>query len=254
MACDAELSSVIQEPGPEQPAEAAQVRVSEETRSAEDWLVQLEVAADDLESLQARVRLRSIQGLLEDETTRFGELNYQAAEAEQPARFAVAFDKLMMDGVAEPIDQRYIFDGRWLLDVNAQDKTATRRELAADDASAVTQGEGPFPIPLNLNQQRVLSRFDVLVIEDESDDPRKEPHVTLRLIPKQPDQVEAEQIDLTFHRETGHPLRAATLQEDGDETIIDLFKLQRNTNIPAAIFDTALPEVNGWQLQTVPLN
>ena len=58
-------------------------------------------------------------------------------------------------------------------------------------------------------------------------------------------------MDLWFDRGTGQLRRAATLQEDGDETLVDLFERGANAPIEGGAFDTTLPGGEGWDTQTV---
>ena len=252
------------------PAVADDAARAPQPETAEAWLTRLEADAQRLDSLKARVRVTSVQALLGDRSIRFGDLRYEAASEPkggdgeaQPARLAVMFDRILLDGQLQDADQAYVFDGRWLLERNGREMTATRRELAAGDAAGLTQGEGPFPIPLNLNKRRVMERFAVELMPAGDDDPPAEEGaeggeqdggtVHLRLTPREGAGVDAERVDLWFDRGTGQLRRAATLQDDGDETLVDLFEREANAAVDAAAFDTTLPEGEGWDTQTVPL-
>ena len=128
-------------------------------------LKQVEAAATDHRTLTARVRMRSIQDLLDDETTRFGDLAWRRAADDTPACFAVHFDRLKpLDGALEAIDRRYIYDGHWLLDLDGRARTAARRELnTGNDGGELSLGDGPFLLPMNLKAQRVLATFLSLI-------------------------------------------------------------------------------------------
>ncbi len=238
---------------------AAPPAIAADPDTADAWLERLEIDAERLDTLKARVRMTSLQGLLDDKTVRFGDLWYaagadgEAGEEDAPARFAVRFDRIVLDGQMQAAEQAYVFDGRWLLDRNGREKTATRRELASADAAALTQGEGPFPIPLNLNRDRVKDRFDVELVPPGEEDP-EEGGVHLRLVPREGVEMDAVRVDLWFDRATGQPLRAATVQDDGDETIVDMFEREAGAAVPAGTFDTSLPGSGGWDTQTVPLD
>ncbi len=239
--------------------------------SAEIWLDRLEAAADDTRTLRATARMTSVIDLLDETTIRFGELTYAASADDQPARFAVRFKRLLVDNAVQDIDKAYIYDGRFLLERDARDRTATRRELVAEGEEAELElGDGPFPVPLNLKKDRVLGRFTAEVIAaDAENDPQVgrgaggtggaggAGSVHLRLTPREGVEMEAESIDLWFDRATLLPLRAATLHDDGDRTIVDLFNSEANVELAEGVFDTALPaaaESDGWQLQDVPLD
>ncbi|MEM9913429.1 MAG: outer membrane lipoprotein carrier protein LolA [Planctomycetota bacterium] len=225
--------------------------------TAEGWLTVLEASASQTESLTARVRMTNVAALLEEETQYFGSLRYAAADDEHASmRFAVRFERKKVDSVIEDIDQSYVYDGRWLLDVDAKDQTATRRELVPEGEQADLElGDGPFLLPLNLRKDRVLQKFEVGLIEPAEDDPKSEAGTFhLRLIPKPQAGTDAQQIDLWFDQETLLPLRAATLEADDDQTIVDLFRPEANASLEDEAFDTALPDGRGWELQVVPLD
>ncbi|MEM7627253.1 MAG: outer membrane lipoprotein carrier protein LolA [Planctomycetota bacterium] len=233
---------------------------AEDSETAEAWLDRLEASAAKTRTLKARARLTSRVDLLDDETVRFGDLVYAGRDGEAPARFAVHFDRLKMDGQTDPVDQAYVFDGRWLLDLNGDDRVATRRELVAEGEQAdLNVGEGPFPLPLDLNKARVMSRFDVALLPAADDDPKPKQSTDagsfhLRLIPHDGVEIEAEQIDLWFDRQTLLPLRAVTLQEDGDTTTLDLFNNTADAELRPGTFDTSLPIDGNWETQIVPLD
>jgi len=233
---------------------------------AEQLLDALEAAAADHRTLTARVRMRSIQDLLDDETTRFGDLAWARGDetAGTPTRFAVAFDRLKtLDGPLEAVDRRYVYDGRWLLDVDGAARTATRRELNASETGGeaesnpgeqLTLGDGPFLVPLNLKKDRVLARFDASVAAPHpEDDPADGPTDRLVLVPRDTTDIDAVRLDLWFDRTTRLPRRVVGHQADGDRTVVDLFETDVNPDVPDGRFDTDFPADAGWELQTVPL-
>ncbi|MBB6431081.1 LolA family protein [Algisphaera agarilytica] len=225
--------------------------------TAEGWLTLLESSASETLTLTARVRMTTIASLLEEETQRFGPLKYAAADDQNPSmRFAVQFTRMKIEDLIEDIDQSYIYDGRWLLDMDAIDKTATQRELVPEGEQANLElGDGPFLLPLNLRKDRVLQKFDVELIDAAEGDPKSDAGTFhLRLTPKPAAGTDAQRIDLWFDRETLLPLRAATLEADDDQTIVDLFQLEANAEISDDTFETSLPTEPGWELQVVPLD
>ena len=182
----------------------------------------------------------------------------------RPPAFNVAFDRLKtLDGPLEAVDRRYVYDGRWLLDLDGEARTATRRELNAaradpranpNDRSDLEFGDGPFLVPLNLRKARVLSRFEASLAEpDANDDPEGDATDHLVLIPRATTEIDAVRLDLWFDRVTRLPRRASSTQADGDQTVVDLFEVDLNPTLPDGGFDTALPGEPGWELQTVPL-
>ena len=246
------------EPTPPQQTAVDPIVLERVEPTAEGWLNVLEASATELQTLTAgTLRMTTIADLLDEETQRFGKLNYAAADAEHDSmRFTVRFTRVRVEDVVEDIDQSYIYDGRWLLDVDAKDKTATRRELVPEGQQADLEiGDGPFLLPLNLKKDRVLQKFEVELVDAAEGDPKSDAGTFhLRLIPKPVAGTDAQRIDLWFDRDTLLPLRAATLEADDDQTIVDLFRLEPNAAIAKDAFNTALPTESGWELQVVPLD
>ncbi len=242
----------------EPPANVDPVDATADDQSAEAWLKRVEDAAQQIDYLRADVRWTRIQGLLGDEQRRFGELWYDAGP---PRRYAVHFDRLILDEALYPQDRRYIFDGRWLAEHNREEKLFTRRELrseaeaqrdAADEASRGLLDEGPFLLPLDLNRRRVLERFEVERVEPSADDPPDT--VRLRLTPRDPATTDASHVDFWFDRQTALPRRVHSVEEDAEtESIIDLTDVETGTRPNPDTFDTSPPDEPGWTVQVYRL-
>jgi len=213
---------------------------------AEAWLERIEQSAADTHALTADLRYDRNQLLLGDQQRRFGTLVYQAGP---PPKFAIHFDRLMIDDHWTQPDLWYIYDGRWLLKRDHENMTAVRYQLVADDeapADAMALGEGPFPVPLNLKKEKVLQRFEAVVEPPDEDDPDNSVH--LRLTPRADRETELTQIDLWFNRDTLLPIRVSTLDESETQTEARLFNTQVNPDMGEQTFDTSPPTEPGWQI------
>lgn len=210
-----------------------------------------EAAADGLDTLEARLRYDRIQGLLGDRQRRFGRLAYDAGGEDRPARFAVTLDKLLVDGQPRDIAKRYVFDGRWLAEADADDKTFTRRELVAEGESTdlMAMGDGPFALPLNMHADTVLQRF---VAEDVT--PDDGPPI-LRLTPREGFDVDVDQVTIVYDPDTMLPREATTVEDQkaGDVSILRLFDPKTGVTLEDADFDTAPPSDPAWRVQVVEL-
>ncbi len=216
-----------------------------EKAHAEAWLDRIEAAANDVTSLTADLRYDRNQLLLGDEQRRFGTLVYQAGP---PPKFQVHFNKKLVDDHWSQPDLYYIYDGRWLLKSDHENKTANRYQLVPDDEKAGAEmalGEGPFPIPLNLKKEKVLARFEAVVIPPADDDPANSVH--LQLTPREEIETDLTTIDLWFDRDTLLPTAASTLDDSETQTIVRLTETITNPELPEQSFDTALPTEPGWQ-------
>lgn len=213
--------------------------------SAEDWLQRIEARAADIKTLTANLRYDNNQLLLGDEQRRFGTLVYEVGP---PPRFSVHFDRKLVDGHWSQPDLYYIYDGRWLLKRDHENKTAVRYQLVPDDEEAGREmelGEGPFPIPLNLKKDKVLVRFQAELIEPADEDPENSVH--LKLTPRQDHETDLTQIDLWFDRDTVLPVAVSSVDDSQTQTVVRLSETRVNEELPEQSFDTALPAEPGWQ-------
>lgn len=217
------------------------------------WLDRIEARAASLQTLLAKVRYDRREGLLGAEQRRFGTLVYHAGP---PAKFDVVFDRAIIDGTPRREEQRWTYDGRWLAERRPEDKVFVRRELAPEGETCdlLRMGDGPFALPLDLDRERTLQRFDVKLVPAAEGDPEDAVH--LRLTPREGMKEEAgvEQVDLWYDRQTLLPRRATTLQdaEAGIETVVDLLEASTKAEVDEERFDT-MPPRTGWEVQVVPL-
>ena len=235
-------------------------------------LDRIEAVAAERGRVTARLRLRSVQDLLGDETVRFGDLAYAAAEPPTgpAARFAVTFDRLQTDdGAVKPIDRRFVYDGRWLLQTDADARTATRRDLGPADPDSGGAGpagaadQNPVLLALTFDKAAVLRRFNATLGDGspEGREPSGEragaaappPHLILvpRASSHHADGSDLTRVDLFFDPASFEPLQVAVEQVDGDRTVADLFEFDPRADVPDHHFDTALPTATGWDVQTV---
>ncbi|WP_428389216.1 LolA family protein [Mucisphaera sp.] len=215
-------------------------------------LERVEQASDNLTSLRARLRYDRIQGLLGDEQRRFGELRYAAGP---PARFAVHFEYLIVDGRRDNQNRWYIFDGRYLAEKLEDEQLFIRREIIDEnqnvaEADPLRFGSGPFSLPLNLRKNEVLTRFHVETAPTSNDDP--ENTFLLRLTPREHLDIEQTLIELWYDNDTALPRRVRTLDSSENESIIDL--LRPETSVPVRDRDYSTePPARGYRVEEHPL-
>ena len=80
---------------------------------ASDWLDQLQAHSKTIQTFQANVRYERIQGLQGDKQIWKGVLLYTPGP---PARFAIHFDKHLVDERLDTQNHWYVFDGAWLVE------------------------------------------------------------------------------------------------------------------------------------------
>lgn len=243
--------------GQEPPPAAPQAPITQEAVPSTELpalLDQIEAKAKTIHSMDSRIRLTRKQGLLGDEQVRFGRFRYAAAQAatDTPAKARIDFDGVVVDGKKENADIHYVFDGHWLLETNAKDHAATRREIRTKDdpVDALAIGGGPWPIPLSFEKTAVLAKFTVHLGPA---GPAADGRQALRLIltPRPGAKLEVDRMVLVFEKDTWEPIGATSLRGE-DATEVLLAKPAFNGELPPDVFDTKAPEGAGWHVEEVP--
>lgn len=224
-------------------------------------------------TLQGDVRYTTIQSLEGDMQIRYGNLairNDDNADAAFSRRYAVRFNRLIVGDRYEEIQEHYIFDGRWFVERNPEEKQFNKHEL-------VPQGEtldpmelmrdAPFWVSLGHDQDRLFNNYDITLhnategLIDNADFPElaslaEQPHVQgttqLMLVPKQGTEFEDDWEFVRIWVNTETLLPALYLKQDwtGDLQVVELFQTTRNAEIPLSVFDTTTPDAtSGWNVQ-----
>lgn len=237
------------------------------------WLDKLESRGRSLKSFEAEVVFDKQNTLLGDRQIRMGHVAYaapapgsasaSASEGDEGARFAIDFDRMVVNDALRDRRTVYIFDGAWLVEKNYDRKMFQKRQVVApgqrfDPLSL----DGPFPLPLGQKREAVMSRFDVRVVDeaDEAEDGR----VHLRLTPREgataaEGQKEFDQIDLWFSAESGPDQYLPTkivARQAPEKTTVELRQIVTDKMSDAEMdqrFDTTPPDPgSGWNVDIKP--
>ncbi|MCC5827838.1 MAG: hypothetical protein JJU36_00190 [Phycisphaeraceae bacterium] len=228
-------------------------------------LKRLETRMKEIKTLEARFRWEKIQALLGDEQVFAGTLHYDAKE---PAKFAAHVQRSRIDERNEAANRWIIFDGIWLAERDHDQRSFIRRQIVEPDAPASRRnplglGQGPFPLPLDANRQRILARFHVELLPTlqgiDKDDEVPESlrnhlkdGVRLRLTPRANTRMNLRDVQLWYHKESLIPLRVQSLDDTNTLTIFYLFideEKQVNQPVDQKVFDTTPPRERGWNVQ-----
>lgn len=236
----------------------------------------VETALEPVRAMRVRIRLDRQLPLGLDNTTRFGTLLFArprpGAQPPDPAvnpRFDVRFDSLRTGDDAAPIeliDERFVFDGRLLLEVDSQRKLATLRELARPGERVDLEANGFVPLPLDLNTQRMTAGRDVdLVTEDQDLDSHtlhREAADALKAVRLRPKtQAEADRAGFTslillIDTERNLPHKVEMIEPGGEAVRVTLFlaqELELNPTIDPGAFNTTPPDGPAWEVDAVRL-
>lgn len=220
---------------------------------ASAWLDKIETKAKTIKTLEAKLKYERTQGLLKDTQTRFGSLIYRTGP--MPG-FVVHFDRLVIDDRPERRSRWYIYDGTWLVEKLEDQKQFFKRQIVPPDAPAdrrdpLALGEGPFAVPVTMNKERVLRRYQVeLVPPAEKEVPANSVH--LKLVPHDADSASFQEIDIWYDRDSLLPVKVRSLNDSQTESVITLREPQVNQPIDAGAIDTSLPKGDGWRTEVTP--
>lgn len=230
-------------------------------------LDRLERSAESLRDFSARIVYRKWDALTMRWEIRSGEVLYQVDPVSGSKRFAVLFDTLIVGNRKEDRLKHYVFDGRWLVEIDHAHKQFIKRQIVAPGRmfDPLKLGQGPFPLPVGQPKQEVLARFEVEPAEVPAEGPlsRLTNVDGLRLVPK-PGTREAEDflsVLLFYDRTTLLPVGIETLGSvllDADDpqsrarTIVLLSGVKRNAGVDEEKLDILEPDPTQWRIDVRP--
>jgi len=230
------------------PSATTQPATDPQTRS---WLERIGHKHADVRTLHAQLVYDRIQGVLGDTQRRLGTLTYEAGP---PARFAVHFDRLLVDQRLVEQDRWYVFDGHWLVERLVTERQFLAYEVVPPTSAPVDPlaiGQGPFVVPISPDPQRLLARFSVAMI-DETAEEEPPGSIHLRLTPRADRAGEFTRIDIWYDRDTLLPMEVWTLDDSENESRVMLREPQVNGPVDAIFFDTQPPGEHGCDVQISP--
>ena len=182
-------------------------------------------------------------------------------ESGPPARYAIHFQRVLVDKRADEQSRWYIFDGRWMVEKLEDQKQFFAHELVAPNSPAersnpLAMGEGPFAVPIGAEKDRILKRYVVTVTLPDAaskDEPANSVRLTLKPRPGQRNNFT--QIDFWYDRDKLTPLQARTEDESENVSLIVLKDVKTNEPIDPSMMDTRAPSVTGqggWREEIRP--
>lgn len=207
-------------------------------------LDKLEKSADDLRSFTARITYRKFDSLLNRNETRSGEIIVLSepvpdAPGAFKRKFAVLFEKRVISGRLDETQKHYIFDGRWLAEIDHERKIYSAREIVPPGRTLdpLKLGEGPFPLPIGQLKSKVLERFVVNwapapggLLNDL--DPDSVYGITLTPRAGTEESDEFRRVDIYYDKETLLPVGIETVEVYSDDRKTVLLRdLKRNQNL-----------------------
>lgn len=261
---------VIQESTTEQPAAKPQADAVVEPDDAggqelpkhlDALLDRLEASAEDLVGFTAKITYHKYDDLLDRREIRSGELLYRVDAESGDRSFALLFDRLVINRRQSEHLQHFIFDGRWLAEIDHESnpKQFIKRELVAPGRTLdpLKLGEGPIPLPIGQAKQDVLDRYVVseVVLPAEGMLARLEADQVdgIRLVPR-PGTREADEfnhIDLFYDKVTSLPIGIDVLELNDDRKTVLLREVLHNPEFTSQMLsklDITVPDRREWRV------
>jgi hypothetical protein len=224
-------------------------------RSVGDILDNIETAEVDI--LTATVSYIKTDPILDRKEIRTGRLLFRK-DSTKKREAAILFDTLIIGRRREEKLKHYIFSGRWMAEVDHENKQFIKRELVAPgekDVDPFELGSGPIPLPIGQTKESVLSKFTVELVEKPEEGPLSklnEEVVGLHLVPKSKE--EWEYIDLYYDPANWLPVGVSTVELDGTKRISILSNLQIDvlTESDVALLSIETPDPKVWSIDIRP--
>lgn len=226
-----------------------------------DLLDRLEKSAADLQSFTAEVQYQKEDALLGRKELRTGDLIYRQHPETRQKSFAILFENEIVQNIRRNEPKHYIFDGRWLAEIDHKNKQFIKREVVAPgkQLDPLKLGEGPFPLPVGQPKAEVLARFDVTKasLPDSGLLKNLQDVEGLSLVPKAgaKEAKDYAGIELFYDKTTLLPIGINISDVNGDRKTVKLLNVKRNAQLTDAQLkrlDIAEPNPREWKIDVRP--
>ncbi len=223
--------------------------------SIEEILDHVEQA--DITSISANISYMKIDPILDRRELRTGKILFQL-DADKKRKAAILFDTRIIGRRKEQEQKHYIFSGRFMAEIDRENKQFIKRELVPPNSESVDPfelGNGPIPLPIAQKKEIVLSKFDVEKIEKPIDGLLSKLDAAvlgLRLVPKKGDDLES--IDLYYDPINWIPIGVQTIEQDGTKRLSKLTDVKLNVlcDQEIALINMETPDPKEWSIDVRP--
>lgn len=234
------------------PAAGTGPATASEPNALDKVLRNLEDKATELKSYQVNMDYVFKQPLLESQQRRTGVLYYGKFDKESFLR--IDFNTLQQDDEKQQTyRQQYIFDGVWLLEVDYQLKTATRRQLAEPNRplDAFSLASKHLPVLGFSKVENLRKQFEISLVAAPQAEATAPQHLHLKV--KQDSVYKDDYVTLDFwiDRKIGLPMRVEAVTPEEDVYEIKLTDPKVNAPLDRKLFQADIPR--SFSVEVVPL-
>jgi outer membrane lipoprotein-sorting protein len=215
-------------------------------------LKNLEARANELKSYQVNMDYLFKQPVLESQQRRIGVLSYAKFDKESFLR--IDFNTLQQDEEKQQVyQQQYIFDGVWLLEIDHQLQTATRRQVAEPNRplDAFALASKHLPVLGFSKVEDLRKQFEIQLVADPQADAAAPDHLHLTVKPDSVYKDDYVSIDFWIDKKIGLPLRVEAVTPEEDIYEIKLTDPKVNAPLERKLFQADIPR--GFSVEVVPL-
>lgn len=224
-----------------------------EPNAVDTVLKQLNEKASELKSYEGQIEYKYIQPLLESEALRKGVLYYAKFEGKSVLR--INFETLKQEDEEEQkYIEHYIFDGRWLTQINYQIKAVKRYELAEPNKpmDAFDVASKNLPILGFTKIEDLKKQFEISLIEQKKNEPNDLIGLHLKVKPDSIYKDDYIYLDFWIDKKLGLPAKVVALSIEEDIYEIKFLNPKVNKGIDKKVFEFKIPEGFG-EPEIVPL-
>jgi outer membrane lipoprotein-sorting protein len=214
-----------------------------EPNSVDAVLKQLNEKASELKSYEGLIEYKYIQPLLESEALRKGILYYARFDGKSALR--INFETLKQEDEEEQkYIEHYIFDGRWLTQIDYQIKAVKRYELAEPNnpTDAFDVASKNLPILGFAKIEDLKKQFEISLIEQKKNEPNDLIGLHLKVKPDSIYKDDYIWIDFWIDKKIGLPLKVVALSTEEDIYEIKFLNLKVNKDIDKKVFEFKIPD------------
>ena len=211
----------------------------------------------DVTSLTAKISYIRTDPILNRREIRTGRVLFRKTDS-NTREAAILFDTLIIGRRREEKLKHYIFSGRWMAEVDHDNKQFIKRELVAPGSENIDPfelGNGPIPLPIGQTKESVLSKFTVTRIAKPSEGSLSkldDAIVGLHLVPKT--EGEWEYIDLYYDPSNWLPVGVCTVEDDGTKRVSRLSNVQIDalSDDDKKLLNIETPNPKEWSIDIRP--